>query len=1108
MRNSFSISIIFLVFSIIGLALLPKISLQLKPNHKGQSVHVSYNWGNLSAEVVEKEVTAPLEGVLSAIKGIKDVTSESRKGEGKISLTFKKGVDIDAARFEVSSLMRSVYKKLPEGVTLPIVSYKKGTGDSDPLLMVYNINGEGSNYQLQKYAEENIANHIGQLSDVSKVNVSGATPMEWELSYNTNSMLAAGIVVDDLKKAIRSYLESKELGAVFNIRGENLFLSFIGQPTDLLQWGGIVVGKKEGRIIYLTDVVSIKKKEQAPKSYYRINGLSTIYLVVYSAQGANQIQLANQIKEQVGALKANFPDNFSMMLNYDASEEIEKEITSISTRALMAIGILLLFVLAISRRWRYLMIILVSLMVNLFIAIFFYYLLGIEIHLYSLAGITVSLGIIIDNTIVMVDHIRHNGNKKVFLAVLAATLTTIGSLTVIFFLKEQQRLNLVDFAWVMIINLTVSLFVALWFIPALMDKFPLTEQRTKSKERKTEVTGNREQAVEGISLGDVRRISPLGVRGESEDRGFFFKELEGKPGKNYKLKSRTYRWSMRYSRYVLFFKRWRWAFIIAIIWGFGLPAFMIPEEIKIDEEKSEEATWWTDLYNSTLGNQTYVSEVRPWLNKILGGSLYYFTFYMDEPGMNWDDQKTKLTVIVSMPDGATLEQMNKVFMDWENYLASFKEIDRFISRVDGINRSTIEITFKEGEGAGIFPYVLKEQLESKAIETGGADFYIYGVGRGFSNALYSERRNCSVELKGYNYDQLIIYAQQFRDSILLHPRINEVVVKTGSMWRGKPRYEFVMSLNPDLLAANNSSILNVYNNLRFYSPGDIYAGNYYDGEESSLIYIREEDKNASSIWHFKNNLLRAHGDYLRLNNVGSIIKKRAGSLIKKVNQQYSINVEYDFIGPGLLSKKVLEQNIEKLDKELPLGYSVTDGRLRYAWNHKEKTQYWLLLLVVGIIYFICAILLESLVQPLAVIATIPISFIGVFLTFAIFKLKFDQGGYASMILLCGITVNSALYIINDYNNNKRSKNSKPRLQHYIKAYNHKIIPIMLTILSTILGMIPFLMDGQQGGFWFSLACGSIGGLLFSILAIVVWLPLFMNLLVTQRKHRDIRSEIE
>ena len=99
------------------------------------------------------------------------------------------------------------------------------------------------------------------------------------------------------------------------------------------------------------------------------------------------------------------------------------------------------------------------------VAVIFYKLLKLEIHLYSLAGITVSFGIIIDNSIVMIDHYRHHGNKKVFLAILAATLTTIGSLCIIFFLDEDQRINLIDFTWVMIVNLGISLFVALFFIP-------------------------------------------------------------------------------------------------------------------------------------------------------------------------------------------------------------------------------------------------------------------------------------------------------------------------------------------------------------------------------------------------------------------------------------------------------------------------------------------------------------------------------------------------------------------------------------------------------------------------------------------------------------------
>jgi multidrug efflux pump subunit AcrB len=470
---------------------------------------------------------------------------------------------------------------------------------------------------------------------------------------------------------------------------------------------------------------------------------------------------------------------------------------------------------------------------------------------------------------------------------------------------------------------------------------------------------------------------------------------------------------------------------------------------------------------------------------------------MDELDMSWDDQTTKLTVKMSMPDGATLEQMNKVFLEWENFLAGYKEVERFISTVRGIDNSTIEIFFTEEAEMSIFPYVLKQKLETKAIETGGADTGIYGVGRGFNNSLGEGYKSCRIELKGYNYDQLVMYARNLKDSLLVNPRIQEVIVQTGSSWRGKPKYEFVMQLAPQKLAANSSSIQNVYNNLAFYSPEDINAGYHYTKNEAIPIVIREENKTNGSIWNFNNNILVANKDFLRLKDVGSIQKERTGSLIRKKNQQYSINVEYDFIGPYQLSNNVMEQNIEKLGKELPLGYSVANSNNYGLWNRSEKTQYGLLVLVIGVIYFICAILLESLTQPLVVIATIPISFIGLFLTFAIFKLKFDQGGYASMILLCGITVNSALYIINDYNNNRKANPAGSRLKHYMKAYNHKIIPILLTILSTILGMIPFLIGGQKEGFWFSLACGAIGGLIFSVLAIVIWLPLFMKLNVTK-----------
>ncbi len=195
--------------------------------------------------------------------------------------------------------------------------------------------------------------------------------------------------------------------------------------------------------------------------------------------------------------------------------------------------------------------------------------------------------------------------------------------------------------------------------------------------------------------------------------------------------------------------------------------------------------------------------------------------------------------------------------------------------------------------------------------------------------------------------------------------------------------------------------------------------------------------------------------------------------------------------PFKLAQMVAENISESMNSWLPLGYKTRIPELGY-WGEKDKNQYYLIFLVIAIIYFICSILLESLLQPLAVIAMIPISFIGVFLTFFIFVFNFDQGGYAAFILLCGLSVNSALYIINDYNIFKRNFPGRSNLNIYVRAFNHKIIPVILTILSTIMGLIPFITDGQDEVFWFAFAVGAIGGLLFSMIALVLYFPLMIR----------------
>jgi multidrug efflux pump subunit AcrB len=222
-----------------------------------------------------------------------------------------------------------------------------------------------------------------------------------------------------------------------------------------------------------------------------------------------------------------------------------------------------------------------------------------------------------------------------------------------------------------------------------------------------------------------------------------------------------------------------------------------------------------------------------------------------------------------------------------------------------------------------------------------------------------------------------------------------------------------------------------------------------------------------------------------------VSREISDNTIRREDQQYVITVGYDFIGNYELGKLILDKNIDETNAMLPLGYNAQSGSYRFSWD-QQKTNYYLIFLVILIIYFICAILLESFKQPFVVISLIPFSFIGVFITFHVFNITADEGVFAAMILLCGIVVNATLYILNDYNSIRRRKPALPERIVYVKAFNGKIIPIILTKVSTIVGLIPFLLTGKDERFWFALAAGTIGGLVFSFIGLFVYQPIMLK----------------
>ena len=204
-----------------------------------------------------------------------------------------------------------------------------------------------------------------------------------------------------------------------------------------------------------------------------------------------------------------------------------------------------------------------------------------------------------------------------------------------------------------------------------------------------------------------------------------------------------------------------------------------------------------------------------------------------------------------------------------------------------------------------------------------------------------------------------------------------------------------------------------------------------------------------------------------------------------------------FVGDYSYSAEYINGMLKEFNERIPVGFRCRNASHGYYEDH--GTQYWLLGLVVVIIFVMCSILFESLRLPLAIISLIPVSFVGTFLTYLVTGVKFGTGGFASMVLLCGLTENAGIYIVCEYRNQRSAFPRVSPLKCYMRAYNHKVTAVFLTVLSTILGLVPFLIDGGDEPFWFSFAVGSTGGLLFSLIALLFAMPAFMKLTVREKK---------
>ena len=550
---------------------------------------------------------------------------------------------------------------------------------------------------------------------------------------------------------------------------------------------------------------------------------------------------------------------------------------------------------------------------------------------------------------------------------------------------------------------------------------------------------------------------------------------------------------------------------------------LLPEKVGNEDEESQK--WYERLYNSVIGWRPYADN-RDVVDKVLGTSFAMFHEAMDRSDFYREPSRQVLSIRAGMPEGCSVAQLNEVMKSMENYISQFgRWIDYFTTQIYSHDNASISVYFKPEYEDSDIPARLKADVTAMAINLGGANWSVFGITDSyFNNNVVTDFKSNRITLTGYNYTDLLGYADILLEHLGGNRRVSSPEI-WGAGFNSRPVTEYHIGYDFKALAALGVTPYSYYSALSM-PLYDQPIGNILQDGKYAGVRLVSSARDDFDLWHIRHSPIPVDSTSVKLSQIGDISARMSGLTISRHNQSYEVNVVYDFIGSYELGKRVTDAALEFMNDEvLPLGYKAYAPG--YGWFNEHRDTYaGLIALVILLIFVICSVFFESLRLPFPVILMIPVSFIGLFLAFGLSDMTFDQGGFAAFVMLAGVSVNAGIYLIYEFLGRSKTPAvhktdpvteqeyrpdcpgqervssiqaraaSKPQhrqlssVRGYVRAFNVKIVPIMLTIISTVLGLLPFLSDGPDEVFWFDFAAGTVSGLVFSIIALVLYLPVF------------------
>ncbi len=998
-----TIMMLTLIVIILGGVSLSKLSIDLLPNIEVPVAVVTASYEGVGPQEIESMITKPLEEAVATVGNIDRISSISSEGNSVVIAEFNYGTDMDFATLEMREKVDLIKGFLPEEASDPMVMR------IDPNMMpivqiaIYN---SGDLAHVQSFAEDVLKPRLERIDGVASVDISGGYKNRVEIKIDQQKLDGYGITASYIAQIIGA--ENLNLPGGQVKKGiQELNIRTLGEFESIDDIKMLPITLPNGGVVYLGDIAEVQLVKEDLKTISRVNGNNSINISIQKQSGKNTVKVANAVRDEIDKIKEEYP-TVHIDIVLDQSDFIELSIQNVIDSAILGAILAILILFIFLRNIRTTLVIGVSIPISIIATFILLYFNDITLNLMTLGGLALGVGMLVDNSIVVLENIYRfreqgfnrieaaiKGASEVSMAVMASTLTTIAVFFPIVFVEGITSTIFKELAITVTLSLVASLVVALTLVPMLSSKLLVVDEGKKKL-----------RLFRFINSGFDRIFNSIDLR--------YRKIL------NWALDHRK-------STVIIAFV----VFVVSMASIFSLGAEFLPA--------------------------------------------------MDQG---------QFMVNVSLPVGSELDSTNEILTEIEEKLKEIDEIQSVFTTVGsggmmGGSSSSGSITgiLKPLDQRTVSTDHVVKQVRELVKDIPGAEINVEAL----SNSMMGFGGSpITVEIKGDDLKTLEEISEDFKKIIGEVEGATEV--KT-SLSEGIP--EVQIRINREKASQYGITSAQIASAVRGLVSGTVATRYKYNGDEIDVV-IKGDDILRESISNLETVPVDTpYGVSVPLSQVAEITVEKGPITINREGQSRVVSVTGQIVDRDLAS---ITRDIEaKLSKyNMPQGYSYEFGGQNELLNEAFTDLVLALILAVILVYMVMASQFESLLHPFIIMFSVPLAFSGGALALFLAGIPLSVPAIIGFIILAGIVVNNAIVLV-DYINTRRSEGEERR-EAVINAGPIRLRPILMTTLTTVLGLVPLALGlGEGAEMEQPLAIAVIGGLSLSTVLTLVLIPVLYTI---------------